>query len=279
MAGRLAIFAGKGQLVLEVVRAAQAAGWELQIFPLVERDDLKEWPFVPVRLSNPLQVVISLRKYKPTHICMVGGVDISDREREGLFGFLQRKPKRGYSSGDSGLSRLIGALEMVSGAKVIGVQKIVGDLVAPDGVIAGPQLNAGQIKDCRHALYVARQIGRLDIAQAVVVAGQRVIAVEDIAGTDALIARVKGFVEQNRTGNGRDMLVLAKAKKPLQSSVADLPAIGPDTVKNAFEAGIKIIALDAGNSLLIEKKRLVALADELGVSVFGAKADDEQGKS
>jgi len=279
MATRLAIFAGEGQLVPELAEAALASGWDVQIFLLVKRNDLDQWPLVAVRLSKPLQLVMSLRKYKPTHICMVGGVEISDREREGLFGFLKRKPKSGHSSGDTGLSRLIGALEMVSGAKVIGVHEIVADLVTPDGLIAGPQLKPDQIRNCRYALHVARKIGQMDIGQAVVVAGHRVIGVEDIAGTDALIKRVGGFVEQKRTGNSRDALVLAKAKKPGQPSVADLPAIGPDTVKNAHAAGIKIIALDAGNSLLIEKARLIALADELGICVLGARPGDEQAKS
>ncbi|VAW16955.1 hypothetical protein MNBD_ALPHA12-1142 [hydrothermal vent metagenome] len=279
MSRKLAIFAGEGQLVLEVAQAALAAGWELQIFLLVARNDLEELPLVEVRLTNPLKVVMSLRKFRPTHICMAGAVNISDHEREGIFGFLKRKPKNGHSSGDTGLSRLIGALEMISGAKVIGVHEIIGDLIAPDGLIAGPELNREQIKNCLYALGVARKIGEIDVGQAVVVAGHRVIGAEDIAGTDALIARVKGFVEQGKTGNGRDMLVLAKAKKPQQPAVADLPAIGPDTINNAHQAGIGIIALDAGNSLLIEKARLIALANELGISVFGARPDDDQAKS
>jgi len=279
MANRLAIIAGEGQLVLEVARAALAAGWEVRIFLLVARNDLADWSVVPVRLSNPLKLVMSLRKYKPSHICMTGGLTINDREREGLFSFLNRKPKIGHSSGDTGLSRLIPALEMLVGAKVIGVHELVNDLIAPAGLIAGPQLNSAQIKNCQHALYVARKIGRLDIGQAVVTAGQRVIGVEDIAGTDALIARVKGFVEQDQAGNGRDALVLAKAKKPQQPDTADLPAIGPDTIKNAHQAGIKIIALDAGNCLLIGKARLIGLANELGIAVYGARLGDEQAKS
>ncbi len=258
-----------------VAAAAIASGWDIKIFLLVKRNDLDQWPLVEVSLSRPLQGVMSLRKFKPTHICMSGGLDISDREREGLFGFLKRKPKSGHSSGDSGLSRLIGALEMLVGAKVIGADEIVNDLVARNGLIAGPKLSLGQIKNCRHALNVARQIGQMDIGQAVVVAGQRVIGVEDIAGTDALIKRVGCFVKQNLAGNGRDVLVLAKAKKPGQSSAVDLPAIGPDTVENAHAAGIKIIVLDAGNSLLIDKARLIALADKLGIAILGTRPGDE----
>jgi len=276
MPDRLAIFAGEGQLVLEVAHAARAAGWDVTILALVQRADLVEWKVVPVRLSNPLAVATILRKVGPTHICMAGSVNISDREREGLFSFLKKKPNRSHSTSDTGLSRLIRALEMISGAKVIGVHEIVTDLVAPCGLIAGPKLKRGQIDKCRHALYVAGKIGGLDIAQAVVCAGYRVIGVEDIAGTDALIERVKGFVEQKLTGNGRDPLVLAKAKKPQQPLVADLPAIGPDTVKNAHDAGIAIIVVDAGNSLLIDKARLITLADDLGVSVLGARANDDK---
>ncbi len=263
-------------MVPEVARAANAAGWDVTIVALVQRADLGEWKQVSARLSNPLGLAVALRKIGPSHICMTGSVDISDREREGLFSFVKKTPKRSHSTGDTGLSRLIRALEMISGARVIGVHEIVTDLVAPAGLIAGPKLKRGQIDKCRHALYVAGKIGGLDIAQAVVCSGYRVIGVEDIAGTDALIKRVRGFVEQKLTGNGRDALVLAKAKKPRQPLVADLPAIGPDTVKNAHDAGIAIIAVDAGNSLLIDKARLIALADELGVSVLGARADDDK---
>lgn len=271
MERRLSILAGNGQLVPDAVKAAICDGWNVQVLALTGRVDLEDFSPVRCSIGNPLSIVLKLRGFKPSHICMVGGLDVSDREREGLFGFLRKKPSRSKSAGDSGLSSLIGALEFTTGAKVIGVHRIVPDVVAREGVIAGPGLGSGQVEDCVFAIGVARAIGDLDIGQAVVCSGQRILGVEDIAGTDALITRIGTYVSANLAGNGNHPLVLAKAKKPGQPDLVDLPAIGPDSVEAARKAGISIIAVQAGATLLVDKVRLLARANKYDISVFGVK--------
>lgn len=258
-------------MVTDAIRAAICEDWEVQVLALTGRPDLEEFSPVFCSIGNPLAMVMKLRGFKPSHICLVGGLDVSDKEREGLFGFLRKKPGRPKSAGDSGLSSLIGALEFTTKAKVIGVHQLVPDIVAREGLIAGPGISHGHIEDCVFAIGVARAIGSMDIGQAVVCAGQRILGVEDIGGTDALIARIGAHVENDLTGDGSYPLVLAKAKKPSQPDLVDLPAIGPDTIEAAKKAGIAIIAVQAGATLLVDKARLMELAARHGISLLGVE--------
>jgi hypothetical protein len=171
--------------------------------------------------------------------------------------------------GDAGLSAAARALEFFGGARLIGVQDIVPGILATEGVMAGPALPRRVIADCRYGLSVAREIGRLDIGQAVVCSGRRVVAVEDIGGTDALLARIAAFRTEGQVGDGKTPLVLAKAVKPQQPKHVDLPAVGPDTVTAAAEAGISVIAVETGRTLVIERAEMVRRAEVAGITLVG----------
>ena len=112
-----------------------------------------------------------------------------------------------------------------TGAKLVGAEAIVPQIVAPEGVIAGPAADAGMIALARFGLETARAIGALDIGQAAIVSPGRIIAVEDVAGTDALLERVAGYRQAGFDADG--ILLLAKSLKPQQSKLVDRPAIGP----------------------------------------------------
>jgi DUF1009 family protein len=103
----------------------------------------------------------------------------------------------------------------------------------------------------------------LDIGQAVIVQQGMVLGVEAIEGTDALIRRC---ADLRRPGPGG---VLVKAKKPEQERRADLPTIGPHTVEAANAAGLRGIAVEAYATLVVERAELTALADRLGLFVYG----------
>jgi DUF1009 family protein len=66
-------------------------------------------------------------------------------------------------------------------------------------------------------------------------------------------------------------LILAKARKPKQPAFVDLPAIGPQTVRNAAAAGIQIIAVEAKATLLLDRSVLEQAANESGVSIIGVR--------
>jgi DUF1009 family protein len=275
MAERLAVIAGSGALVPEVIAAARSRGYELRLLTLGRRRDLRDLDPVLFSLADPQSAIEAIRAFGATSFVMAGGVSISDIARERLASFFRGANRAGASSvGDSGLSGLAADLARLTGARPVGVHEIAPDLLAPEGRIAGPEPTQLQRETAAYALRLAREAGALDLGQAVVVAGRRAIAAEDIAGTDALLARVQRFRRLGLTADGTSPLVLAKCAKPDQPRYVDLPAIGPVTVAKARRAGIGLIAIEAGATLLINRGALAAAADAAGITVLGLTAPD-----
>lgn len=269
MAERLALIAGTGALVPEVIAAARKKGFELKLLTLGRSSGLDGYEPVRFSLSNPQAAVEAIKAFGATSFAMAGGVSLSDVVREGLASFFSGSAAR-QSIGDTSISDLVRRLEDMTGAKPMGVHEIAPELLAPAGHIAGPAPSEILTQTAIHALALARQAGALDLGQAVVVAGKRTIAAEDIGGTDALLRRVWWLRLKRLVADGKaSPLVLAKCPKPDQPLFIDLPAIGPRTVENARRAGVYGIAVEAGGTLLIQRQVLRAAADRLGVSVIG----------
>ena len=276
---RLSIFAGAGDLVPHVVQAGLDAGFKVQVLALTPRPDLTSTKVVETKLDNPLGIIWSLKIFRTTHIAMAGGIHLPDKAREGLIRFANGNNASAAAStaepvGDAELAAISSVLKKMTGADLIGVHELAPDLLAPEGCIAGPALADADIAAVTYTLSIARSVGRLDIGQAAVAAGRRVIAVEDIGGTDALISRVGELRRIGLTGDGATPLVLAKAMKPQQPAFADLPAIGPATVENCAAAGISVIAVEAGRSLVLQRRPLEAAAARHGISVVGVTFSD-----
>lgn len=266
-AGRLTLLAGAGDLVPEVVAAALAGGYRVQVLALTPRPSLAGVRMRSGDLSRPLGVLWAIRWFRTSQIAMAGGIQIGDATRQGLARFFAGRGNARARApvGDSALSGLATTLKRLTGAELVGLQQIAPALMASEGHIAGPKPSA----ELHHALAAARAIGRLDIGQAAVTSGRRIIAVEDIGGTDDLIARVGELRRRGVTGDGSTPLVLAKARKPGQPAFVDLPAIGPQTIENAAAAGISHIVVEAGQTLVIGREHIAAAAVRLGVSVSG----------
>ncbi|GHA10710.1 hypothetical protein GCM10007989_01160 [Devosia pacifica] len=281
MARRLSILAGSGDLVGQVVEAAKRAGDRIQVLALATRSPIEGTKHVTADIGNPLGILFSLRMFRTTHIVMAGGVVLPDTAREGLLRFANRNTSEKAAAppertvGDGALSGIGKTIKTLTGAELIGVQDLCPDLLAPAGHIAGPQLSAQSSEDCRWALSRAREAGRLDLGQALVTCGRRMIAVEDIGGTDDLIRRCGSLKRDGRAGDGRDALILAKAPKPDQPLYIDLPAIGPDTIRNCADAGIGLVVVQAGRSLVIERSSVEAEAVRAGISIVGIELSDD----
>jgi DUF1009 family protein len=266
MSRRLTVLAGGGALVAEVIGGARAAGDEVQILPLVDRRDLGvEEVF---RAADLPKLIWRITTFRSTHVTMVGGLRASATEREAFQRFAGAG---GGQSGDAAVLKIAEKVLAMTGAKVVGAETIVPAILAAAGHIAGPDLPAVLRAPAIAALRAARIIGGLDIGQAVVAAPGRIIAAEDIAGTDALMARIAGY---RADGLDADLpLILAKALKPQQGRVVDRPAIGPDTLRNAAAAGIGTIVVEAGGAVVIDRAAVERLAAELGISVVGLSLD------
>lgn len=133
--------------------------------------------------------------------------------------------------------------------------------LAPPGPISGPRLRTRDLEDIRFGFDIAKQSSRLDIGQTVIVKHGTVLAVEAFEGTNACIRRGGPL--------GRGGAVMVKVTKPGQDMRFDVPVIGEATIAVAREAKLKIIAVEAGRTLLLDKPAVCAAAAEAGITLYG----------
>src|SRR5690606_27194537 len=105
----------------------------------------------------------------------------------------------------------------------------------------------------RVSIEAARRLGELDIGQGVIAVGGRVVALEGPEGTDSMIGRINELRARQRISATRPG-VLVKLCKPSQDIRVDLPSAGLSTIRNAKDAGLSGIALEAGRSLLLDRQ-------------------------
>jgi DUF1009 family protein len=108
---------------------------------------------------------------------------------------------------------------------------------------------------------VAATLGRADVGQTVVVKDGHVLALEAVEGTDACIRRGAAL-------GGRGVVVV-KRLKPGQDERFDLPAVGPGTLDVMADVGARVLAVEAGKTLLLEVEKLFAAAERAGITLWG----------
>src|SRR5204863_8994297 len=113
--------------------------------------------------------------------------------------------------------------------------------------------------DVRFGFRVAKDIGRWDIGQSVVVKHGAVLAVEGIEGTDEAIRRGGTL--------GRGGVVVVKVSKPTQDLRFDVPAVGPTTIDILREVGGRVLALEADRTLMLDRDAMIAAADAADVAI------------
>ena len=115
-------------------------------------------------------------------------------------------------------------------------------------------------------------LGPFDIGQAVVVIDGHVVAVEDIEGTDGLLARVARLREAGRIRAKAGRGVLVKAPKSGQDLRFDLPTVGAKTIEGAARAGLAGIAVIAGHTIAADSQAMIEAADSAGLFIQGLPA-------
>src|SRR4051794_6312830 len=133
------------------------------------------------------------------------------------------------------------------------------DCLAPAGLIAGRKLTHREEEDVAFGFEIAREVSRLDIGQTVIVKNGTILAVEAFEGTNEAIKRGGALARKDA--------VMVKVAKPTQDMRFDVPVIGVATVDVAAAAHIRVIAVEARRTLLLEKETVIARAKEVGMSI------------
>ncbi len=177
-----------------------------------------------------------------------------------------------FRGGDDHLLSGIGRILEQDGFRMLGIKDVAPDLLMPEGCVtrAAPDENAAA--DIARGRDVLSALGPFDIGQAAVVIDGHVVGVEDIEGTDGLLARVARLRGEGRIRAKAARGVLVKAPKSGQDLRFDLPTIGPRTVEGAVKARLAGIAIVAGNTIVVEPQTMIEAADAAGLFVTGLPA-------
>jgi hypothetical protein len=152
---------------------------------------------------------------------------------------------------------------------MVGIKDVAPDLLMPEGCITQATPDQDAAADIARGREVLRALSPFDIGQAVIVIDGHVVGVEDIEGTDGLLARVAHLRGQGRIRAKAGRGVLVKAPKSGQDLRFDLPTIGPRTVEGAARAGLAGVAAVAANTIAVEPQAMIEAAAAAGLFVTG----------
>ncbi|MDX2233784.1 MAG: UDP-2,3-diacylglucosamine diphosphatase LpxI [Hyphomonadaceae bacterium] len=171
--------------------------------------------------------------------------------------------------GDDALMRAILEEFEREGFTVVGPETVLGDLLAPKGVLGAIAPDDAARADVVKAAAIAGALGAWDVGQGAVVCDGFALALEAAEGTDAMLARVASLPEAVRGRADARRGVLVKRAKPVQDRRIDLPTIGLSTLEGAAAAGLCGIAIEAGGALIVDCDAVIARANALGLFVMG----------
>ncbi len=264
----IGLIAGGGRFPLLFAESARRAGHRVvaaahvrQTDPALEKlVDACTW----VKLGQFGKIEQILKEGGATGVVMLGAITKARFFRDAMLDGLGLKILAKVAvRTDDNLLRTIAATMDELGLPVLDPTPYLADRLAPEGVLGKHRPTDGELEDARYGLELARAVGRLDLGQTVVVKDRCAIAVEALEGTDACIRRGGELAKEGA--------VVVKAVKPQQDRRFDLPAVGPDTVDVLAEASARVLAMEAGATLVMDLDRMIEKADRAKVVLLGLR--------
>ena len=147
-----------------------------------------------------------------------------------------------------------------AGVHLLDARVFMDEDIAEEGLMAEGREKI-EPKHLAHGIEIARENARLDVGQGVVVSRGTVLAVEAFEGTNAMLERAGKFGAKN--------CLFVKLGKPKQDTRFDVPVFGLKTLQTMENAGIRTVALEKGNVLILDRVHLLEEAKKCKISVIG----------
>lgn len=277
-AGPVVVLAGGGGLPARLVDALERSGRARRVIAFRGFADraLRQRADAAIDLLDVSAALSLLERWKPSAIVLAGAVTRpSPAAFLGAFAALrnQSELRTLLARGDDHLLRAVVAALEERGYRVVGAHEIEPDLLAPSGRLGAVAPDAEARKAIGVGFSCLADLSPYDIGQALVVQGERVVAIEGAEGTDRMIARVRSLSSGLFRRPRRTDAILVKSAKRGQERRVDLPAIGPRTIRNAAAAGLAGVAVGAGQTIIVERDAAIAEADRLGLFLVAIDPD------
>src|SRR5213083_129221 len=222
---------------------------------LKQHVDLIEW----MRVGQMSQLLNFFREQNVHHAIMAGQIapkNLFDLHPDWKAVLVLAKLKQ--RNAESIFAAIADELARI-GVDLLPATTFLEDQLAPAGLIAGPKLSRREEDDVDLGWNIAKEIARLDIGQTAIVKNGTVLALEAFEGTNDAIKRGGALARKGA--------VIVKVAKPNQDMRFDVPVIGVETLRIASEARLRVIAIEAGKTLLLERDMIVDLANRAKISL------------
>jgi UDP-2,3-diacylglucosamine hydrolase len=273
----IAILAGSGRFPHLLAENLQRAGRACRILAIrgFAESSLRLKADAVADLLDVKRVLACLTNWRPSAVTFAGGVHrptlaaVSNavsmlRNRRELAELMGR--------GDDGLLRGVIRLLEEQGHRVVGVHDLAPELLAPSGPLGTHRPREDDLRAIGIGMSLLTDISAYDMGQGVVVADERIIAIEGPEGTDRMLTRVQGLRRSWSLTRPSSAGVLVKVPKKGQDLRVDLPAVGPRTFVRAAKAGLRGVAVASGVTLVLDREETLRTADRLGLFLLGVEA-------
>ena len=263
----LGIIAGNGVYPRQLADAARKAGVKKIIAAafsdetdpaLAQHVDLIEW----MRVGQLNRLLKFFREQKVHHAIMAGQIaprNLFDLRPDWKALLVLAKLKQ--RNAESIFTAIADELAKID-VDLLPATTFLEDSLAPAGLIAGPKLTRREKEDVAYGWKIAREIACLDIGQTVIVKSGTILAVEAFEGTNDAIKRGGALA--------RKSAVMIKVAKPNQDMRFDVPVIGVETIRVAAEVKLRVIAVEAHKTLLLERDTIIDLAEREKISIVAS---------
>ncbi|MBT3312786.1 MAG: UDP-2,3-diacylglucosamine diphosphatase LpxI [Desulfobacterales bacterium] len=268
---KIGLIAGGGQFPIIFSNIAKSKGYEVfavahikETDPALENHvDMIRW----IHLGQVKKLLNFFKENKVTEVAMLGKI-----KKTRIFSDFKPDTKAlkliagmRHTHDDNVLRGLAGALEK-EGIKVRSSTFLIPDILATEGCWTKRKPSRAEKEDMKLGWEIAKEIGKLDIGQCIVLCKGSVLAVEAIDGTDATIKR-GGSLANNSA-------VVVKVAKPNQDLRFDVPAVGVETIMTMQEAGAGLLVLEAGKAVVFDKEEMIDCADRYGISIIALENEN-----
>jgi len=160
---------------------------------------------------------------------------------------------------DDGILRAVAKEFAREGIEIVSSIEYLPELLAMKGCLTKKRPDREQEEDIRLGWNVAKELGRLDVGQCVVIRNRAVLALEAIDGTNETIMRGGKIAGKNA--------VVIKVSKPDQDMRFDVPSVGRETIEVMSRVKASVLAIEAGKTLLFDREEMIEYADKAGISI------------
>jgi len=259
------LIAGNGKFPFLVLEGARSRGIEMAVIAIREEASPELERVAPrlhwVSLGELSRTIDLLHKEGVKQAVMAGQVKHNKifsaiRPDWKLAKLLLSLPKKNTDS----LIGAVAALLEEEGIHLVDSTAFLAPLLPEPGVLTRRRPDEAEAADIAYGREVAQRLAEIDLGQTVVICDRACVAVEAMEGTDETIERAARLTDGKR-------LVVVKVSKPGQDMRFDVPVVGLRTIEVMKRSKATALAVDAGRTLLFDREKLMAAADEVGIAI------------